>query len=72
MKLQAEAYNFIKKEALGQIFSCKFYSTNQWIGFYMITAPVMKELIELLNLSDLNTTSLSTDITKKTTKILFR
>ena len=51
MKLQAEAYNFIKKEALAQVFSCEFCSANQWIGFYMITAPVMKELIELLNSS---------------------
>ena len=72
MKLQAEAYNFIKKEALAQVFSCEFCSANQWIGFYMITAPVMKELIELLNSSDLNTNSLSTDIIKKSTKILFR
>ena len=51
MKLQAEAYNFIKEEALAQVFSCEFCSANQWIGFYMITAPVMKELIELLNSS---------------------
>ena len=72
MKLQAEAYNFIKKEALAQVFPCEFCSANQWIGFYMITAPVMKELIELLNSSDLNTNSLSTDIIKKSTKILFR
>ena len=74
MKLQAEAYNFIKKEALAQVFSCEFCSANQWIGFYMITAPVMKELIELLNSSDLNTNSviISTDIIKKRTKILFR
>ena len=72
MKLQAEAYNFIKEEALAQVFSCEFCSANQWIGFYMITAPVMKELIELLNSSDLNTNSLSTDIIKKSTKILFR
>ena len=74
MKLQAEAYNFIKEEALAQVFSCEFCSANQWIGFYMITAPVMKELIELLNSSDLNTNSviISTDIIKKRTKILFR
>ena len=25
IKLQAEAYNFIKKEALAQVFSCEFF-----------------------------------------------
>ena len=27
--LQAEAYNFIKKEVLAQVFSCEFYETSK-------------------------------------------
>ena len=28
MKLQAEAFNFIKKETLAQVFSCEFFTNT--------------------------------------------
>ena len=47
IKMSYRAYNFIMKRIL-------ICSANQWTGFYMITASVMKELNILLNKEETN------------------
>ena len=55
IKLQAEAFNFIKKETQTQVFSCKFCEISKNIFFtehVLVTASIIRFLVICNNLTD--------------------
>ena len=45
IKLQSQAYNFIKKEALAQVFSCSFYEISKSNFFYRTPLVAASEYV---------------------------